>query len=59
MKFLFKLFLLLILVAVTFGAGWLVARTGIGAAVPIAELPELERQFAERMRDRARRKRAV
>ena len=51
MKSLFKLLLLLVLVAVTFGAGWLVAKTGMGAAVPVAELPELERQFAERMRD--------
>jgi len=51
MKTLFKLFLLLLLVSVTFGAGWLVARTGVGAAIPLADLPELERQFAERMRD--------
>jgi len=34
-----------------FAGGWLVGRLGIGAAVNPASLTDLERQFAERMRD--------
>jgi len=51
MKSLIKLVLVLILIALTGAAGWLVGRTGMGSAVPVAELSELERQFAERMQD--------
>ena len=51
MKSLIKLVLVLILIALTGAAGWLVGRTGMGAAVPVAELSELERQFTERMQD--------
>ncbi len=35
----------------TFGAGWLVAVTGTGQAIPPASLSELERVFAERMQN--------
>ena len=34
-----------------FGGGWLVGRLGIGAVVDRASLTDLERQFADRMRD--------
>ncbi len=51
MKSLIKLVLVLILIALTGAAGWLIGRTGMGAAVPVAELSELERQFTERMQD--------
>jgi hypothetical protein len=34
-----------------FGVGWFVAKTGIGQAVPIASLTDLERDFTERMRN--------
>ena len=51
MKSLIKLLLVLILIALTGAAGWLVGRTGMGAAVPVAQLSELERQFTERMQD--------
>ena len=36
---------------VMFGAGWLVAVTGTGQAIPPASLSELERVFAERMQN--------
>jgi len=39
-----------VLVAAIFGGGWLTGRLGIGSAVDPASLPELERQFTERMR---------
>jgi hypothetical protein len=42
---------IVIVVAAIFAGGWLVGRLGIGSAVDHASLPELERQFAERMRD--------
>ena len=35
--------------AVTFGLGWVVAKSGAGQAVPVASLTDLERDFAERM----------
>lgn len=37
--------------AVMFGLGWVVAKTGAGQAVPTESLPDLERQFTERMQD--------
>ena len=35
---------------VAFAIGWLVAKTGIGSAMDLESMPELERQFAQRMR---------
>jgi hypothetical protein len=40
----------LVLAAILFVAGWLVARTGMGTTVNPASLSDLERQFTERMR---------
>jgi hypothetical protein len=37
--------------AVMFGLGWVVAKTGAGQAVPTESLTDLERQFTERMQD--------
>ena len=50
-KRLFGIAALLALLLVTFGAGWIVAKAGIGAAMDPTTLPERERQFAERMKD--------
>ena len=50
MKRLLRLVGLLALLLVTFAAGWIVAKTGIGTAMDPAQLPELERQFIEQMR---------
>lgn len=36
--------------ALGFGLGWVVAKSGAGQAVPAASLTELEQDFAERMR---------
>ena len=44
---------LLILILVVFAAGWLVAKTGMGSAMDPASLPEVERQFVEKMRGAA------
>ena len=35
--------------ALTFGFGWVMAKSGAGQAVPLASLTEMERDFAERM----------
>src|SRR5688572_17505769 len=43
--------LVIALLLATFGGGWLVGRLGIGSVVDPASLTDLERQFAERMRD--------
>jgi hypothetical protein len=43
--------LVVVLVLATFAGGWLVGRLGIGSVVNPDSLTELERQFAERMRD--------
>lgn len=40
----------LVLLTAAFASGWLVGRTGIGSAVPIASLNDRERAFVERMR---------
>jgi hypothetical protein len=40
-----------VLLTLTFVAGWFTAVVGFGAAVDPALLPEMERQFAERMRN--------
>ena len=37
--------------AVMFGLGWLIAKTGTGQSVPIASLTELERAFSEQMQN--------
>jgi hypothetical protein len=47
----FAAFLLLILI--TFGAGWTTARLGIGSAVDPSSLTDLERQFTEQMQGAA------
>jgi hypothetical protein len=47
---LIRLLAVLVLLAVMFGAGWLTGVARIGAALDPASLPELERQFVERMR---------
>jgi len=44
---------LIVLLLVVFGAGWLVAKTGMGAAMDPADLPEIERRFVEQMRGAA------
>ena len=41
----------LLALPVTFLIGWLVAKTGIGSTMGLESLPELERQFAQRMRE--------
>ncbi len=38
-----------VVLAVTFGLGWVVAKSGAGQAIPVASLTDLERGFAERM----------
>lgn len=45
-----KFTLIAVLLLVTFAAGWLAGRTGIGQGVDPASLDERERQFTERMR---------
>ena len=44
---------ILVLMLVMFGAGWAVAKMGIGSAVAPASLTDLERQFTEQMKDAA------
>jgi hypothetical protein len=41
------------LLVVVFAAGWLTARTGMGAAIAPASLPRVEREFVEKMRGAA------
>ena len=43
--------LVVVLLLAIFAGGWLVGRLGIGSVVNPASLTDLERQFAERMRD--------
>lgn len=38
------------LLFLTFGAGWITGRIGLGSTIDEASLPDLERQFSERMR---------
>jgi hypothetical protein len=40
---------LLVLILIVFAAGWLVAKTGMGSAIDPASLPNVERQFIEKM----------
>jgi hypothetical protein len=48
-----KIALLVVVMLAVFAAGWLMARTGMGSAMDPASLPEVERQFAEKMRGAA------
>jgi hypothetical protein len=48
-----RTFGIILLVLIAFGGGWLVARTGMGAAIDPSTLPDIERQFVERMRGAA------
>ena len=41
--------ILLLLMVLVFGAGWIVAKAGYGSAVAPASLTDLEREFTERM----------
>jgi hypothetical protein len=45
--------LALVVLVATFGSGWLAGRTGMGAAMDPALLPDVERQFVEKMRGAA------
>src|SRR5262245_23326192 len=45
-----KFALVAVLLLVTFAAGWLAGRTGVGQGVDPASLNDRERQFTERMR---------
>jgi hypothetical protein len=49
LRALVKLLLLIVLLAVTFSAGWVVARTGMGASVATASLSDRERRFSEQL----------
>ena len=51
MKSLFKLGGVVVLLAVVFAAGWLMASLGVGQAVDPASLTDLERDFTERMQN--------
>ena len=51
MRSLLKIALGIAALVVAFGAGWLVAITGTGQAIPLESLSELERGFAERMQN--------
>ena len=42
---------LVVVLAVVFAAGWLLAKSGVGQAVDSASLTDLERDFAERMQN--------
>ena len=44
---------ILLLAIFAFTAGWLVAKTGVGAAIDSSRLPEIERQFTETLRGAA------
>jgi hypothetical protein len=44
---------IVVLVLIAFGGGWIVARTGLGAAIDPAALPDIERRFVEQMRGAA------
>lgn len=51
MKSLLKLVLLLVLVLFAGGVGFVMAKLGVGSRVETVNLPEVERQFAERMQN--------
>jgi hypothetical protein len=52
-KRLVGLAVVLVLMLVMFGTGWMVAKMGIGSAVAPASLTDLERQFTAQMKDAA------
>lgn len=47
----FGVAVIVVLLVVAFAAGWIVGFVRVGAAVDIASLTDVERQFVERMRD--------
>jgi hypothetical protein len=49
MKAFLKLAVFLTLLFLMFAGGWIVAKLGVGSRIDPAMLPDLERQFAERM----------
>ena len=51
MKRLIGFAVFVIAVLLSFGTGWIFATLGIGSAMDPATLPDLERQFAERMKN--------
>ena len=51
MKVLFKLLVVTVALAATFGIGWLAAATGMGREADLESLSERERSFTERMRN--------
>lgn len=51
MKSLLKLVLLLVLLLFAGGVGFVMAKLGVGSRVETVNLPEVERQFAERMQN--------
>jgi uncharacterized protein (DUF1684 family) len=53
MKALFKLALLLALLFIAFGGGWVAAKLGVGSVVDETSLAERERRFTAQMRDAA------
>ena len=44
-----KTAVLVVVMLIVFAAGWLMARTGMGSTMDPASLPEVERQFVEKM----------
>jgi hypothetical protein len=48
---LFRFAVILVLLVLMLGVGWVAGRLGYGSTVPVASLEERERQFSERMRD--------
>jgi hypothetical protein len=48
---LFRFAVILVLLVLMLGAGWVAGRLGYGSTVPVASLEDRERQFSERMRD--------
>ena len=51
MRTILKTAVLVSLLALAWGAGWLASGLGVGRAAPVAALAERERAFSERMRD--------
>jgi hypothetical protein len=47
---LFKLAILIVLVVLALGVGWISGRLGYGATVPVASLADREKQFSESLR---------
>jgi hypothetical protein len=48
---LFRFAVILVLLVLMLGAGWVAGRLGYGSTVPVASLEDRERQFSERMRN--------